>query len=112
MDKTLQEYREKILSPLTLEDKDDTIIATVHVNAMEELAECIQAVSKMHRIGDITDIKVRRARRLALLEEIADVAITLTQVCRIHGIFDDDLKPHIEYKANRLAKHVESGTYL
>lgn len=66
---------------------------------MEECAELIQAISKMHRaINTGTD---NAAARENLVEEIADVLICVRQMQEIYGITDRDIQWMAEKKCKR-----------
>ena len=65
----------------------------------EELAELIQAASKMRRAintGSETD-----AARYNLIEEAADVLICLRQMQEIYGISDHDIQVMVDRKCRR-----------
>ena len=65
----------------------------------EELAELIQAVSKMRRAvntGSETD-----AARYNLIEEAADVLICIRQMQEIYGVSDHDIQVMVDRKCRR-----------
>ena len=65
----------------------------------EELAELIQAVSKMRRAvntGSETD-----AARYNLIEEAADVLICIRQMQEIYGITDHEIQVMVDRKCRR-----------
>lgn len=60
---------------------------------MEECAELIQAVSKLHRTGNPN----------AMYEEIADVQIMIEQIIEYYGeVAEDETVKHYEKKLKRL----------
>ncbi len=66
---------------------------------MEECAELIQAISKIHRIGCGPDIPPDAYRNL--VEEIADVLVIIEQLQEIYEIPDHELQWMIDYKCAR-----------
>ena len=69
--------------------------------AMEELAELIQAISKMMRGEQNTD---------HLIEEIADVEIMIHQLKIIFGIFDYEVDREMDFKIDRLSERMKDDT--
>ena len=66
---------------------------------MEECAELIQAISKIHRIGYGPDVPPDAYENL--VEEIADVLICMEQLREIYDIPDHELQRMIDYKCAR-----------
>ena len=66
---------------------------------MEECAELIQAISKIHRIGCGPDIPPDAY--VNLVEEMADCLIILEQLQEIYDIPDHELQGMIDYKCAR-----------
>ena len=66
---------------------------------MEELAELIQAISKIHRAGCGPDIPPDAYQNL--VEEIADSLIIIEQLRVIFEIPDHELQRMIDYKCKR-----------
>ena len=68
----------------------------------EELAELIQAVSKLHRAKSFASTDNERdIARLNLIEEIADVVICIEQMMEIHEIGEDEIQGFIDGKCER-----------
>ena len=68
----------------------------------EELAELIQAVSKLHRARSFASTDNERdIARLNLVEEIADVVICIEQMMEIYEIGEDEVQGFIEEKCER-----------
>lgn len=64
---------------------------------MEECAELIQAVSKLHRTGNPN----------AMYEEIADVQIMIEQIIEYYGeVAEDETVKHYEKKLKRLEERL------
>lgn len=61
--------------------------------AMEECAELIQAINKVHR--------KKKGAINHLTEEIADVLIMIEQLKIMYNITDDDIQHWIDYKCER-----------
>ena len=68
--------------------------------AAEELAELIQAISKMRRIGN-GDVDTLEAYD-NLIEEIADTLICIHQLQEIYRIFDTEIQRKINQKWKRM----------
>ncbi len=66
---------------------------------MEELAELIQAISKVHRVGCGPDVPPDAYQNL--VEEIADSLIIIEQLREIYEIPDHELQRMIDYKCKR-----------
>ena len=71
------------------------------VIAMEELAELIQAISKVKRYGFVGEYKDN------LIEEIADVSIVIREIMMIFRISDGDINEVIDSKIQRIKKRLE-----
>ena len=71
--------------------------------AMEELAELIQAISKHNRFFSNTRLSKSAPceERNRVIEEMADVTIMLIQLKELLGITDDDIKKEMKRKVNR-----------
>ena len=70
--------------------------------AMEELAELIQAISKVKRYGCIGKYKDN------LIEEIADAQIVIAEVMMMFGVTDDDVKGIMSAKIRRLVERMSA----
>jgi len=67
---------------------------------MEECAELIQAVSKLHRTGNPN----------AMYEEIADVQIMIEQMVEFYGeVAEEEITKHYEGKINRLEERLNES---
>ena len=66
---------------------------------MEECAELIQAISKIHRVGCGPDVPPDAYENL--VEEMADVLIILEQLQEIYDIPNQELQWMIDYKCKR-----------
>ena len=66
----------------------------------EECAELIQAVSKLTR-------GVTETRILALVEEIADVRIMMSQLMQLFGIPEAEVSERVEEKLERQLKRIK-----
>lgn len=73
-------------------------ILSQHVVAMEEMAECIKAISKVIRNPKVKD---------NLIEELADVQIMTEQLIEIYGVQDEIAKIKQE-KIERQLKRIEN----
>lgn len=71
--------------------------------AIEELAELIQAISKHVRFFGNTRLSKSAPceERNRIIEEMADVTIMLIQLKELLGITDDDIKKEMTKKVNR-----------
>lgn len=72
-------------------------------NAVEELAELIQAIQKTYRANDSYEFAQRRT---ALLEEVADVYIVLANVQEVFNIKDIELQTFIDAKQQRQVERI------
>ena len=70
--------------------------------AMEELAELIQAVSKVKRYGCTGIYKEN------LIEEIADTRIVIDELMMIFGISDDEYQNEKDAKVRRLKERMSA----
>lgn len=132
MQKILDMFRKRrndIRKPI---DMDKRVVIQI---AQEELAELIQAISKMNRATmywekqmkriprskeedrDI-NIKLSMIERLRnkkfkdnLCEEMADVIIALSWVMDVYGVEDKDVAWYINMKANRMTKRIKEGEF-
>ena len=66
---------------------------------MEECAELIQAISKLHRIGCGPDVPPDAYENL--VEEMADVLIILEQLKEMYDVPNHELQWMIDYKCKR-----------
>lgn len=69
----------------------------------EECAELIQAVSKLTR--GVTEIRI-----LALVEEIADVRIMMSQLMQLYGIPETEVSELVDEKLERQLKRIKEET--
>ena len=65
----------------------------------EELAELIQAASKMRRVTNAREDDT--AARFNLLEETADVLICIKQMQEMYGFTDHDIQQMVDRKCKR-----------
>ena len=73
------------------------------VIAMEELAELIQAISKVRRYGFDGQHKDN------LIEEIADVDIVLTELTMMFDVDDKDFYSVLDRKVQRIKERLEEN---
>ena len=66
----------------------------------EECAELIQAVSKLTR--GVTEMRI-----LALVEEIADVRIMMSQLMQLYGIPEPEVSERIDEKLKRQLERIK-----
>lgn len=71
----------------------------------EEMAELIQAISKMERLMDEKDRKHKH--RQHIIEEIADVQIMLDELQLYYHIDPDEVKKFKNEKIKRLTKRMD-----
>ena len=71
----------------------------------EECAELIQAVSKLTR--EVTEMRI-----LALVEEIADVRIMMSQLMQLYGIPETEVAALVDVKLDRQISRISTGTDL
>ena len=76
--------------------------------AAEELAELIQAVSKMRRIGS-EDVDTLEAYD-NLVEELADSLIVIHQLQEMYNIFDAEIQKKIDQKWKRMEARMHDST--
>ena len=69
----------------------------------EECGELIQAVSKLTR--GVTEMRI-----LALVEEIADVRIMMSQMMQLYGIPEPEVSERIDEKLERQLKRIKEET--
>ena len=74
---------------------------------MEECAELIQAISKIHRIGCGPDVPPDAYDNL--VEEMADVLIVLEQLQEMYEIPDHLLQREIDYKVKRQEERMDES---
>lgn len=67
----------------------------------EECAELIQAVSKLTR--GVTEMRI-----LALVEEIADVRIMMSQLMQLYGIPETEIATLVERKLERQLERIKA----
>lgn len=83
---------------------DDNVI----VQAIEEFAELIQALTKLNRVGRGLTPKTKEAVMTNLNEEIADALLMLTMLQYIDGVDStDDLIQIMRYKTCRGRRRLE-----
>lgn len=73
------------------------------MQACEECAELIQAVSKLTR--GVTEMRIS-----ALVEEIADVRIMMSQLMQLYGIPEPEVSECIDEKLKRQLKRIKEET--
>ena len=76
-------------------------VALETVIAMEELAELIQAISKVKRYGFVGEYRDN------LIEEIADVDIVITELMMMFDISQDEFYNVIDKKIQRIKNRLE-----
>ena len=80
---------------------------TLEINAMEELAELIQAISKVKRYGLTKELKEN------LEEEVADVILMTSLIMNKYDLSSENIDKIMVDKTNRLRKRwKESGGNL
>ena len=80
---------------------------TLEINAMEELAELIQAISKVKRYGLTEELKEN------LEEEVADVILMTSLIMNKYDLSSENIDKIMIDKTNRLRKRwKESGGNL
>ena len=80
---------------------------TLEINAMEELAELIQAISKVKRYGLTKELKEN------LEEEVADVILMTSLIMNKYNLSSENIDKIMVHKTNRLRKRwKESGGNL
>ena len=80
---------------------------TLEINAMEELAELIQAISKVKRYGLTEELKEN------LEEEVADVILMTSLIMNKYDLSSENIDKIIVNKTTRLRKRwKESGGNL
>ena len=80
---------------------------TLEINAMEELAELIQAISKVKRYGLNEELKAN------LEEEVADVILMTSLIMNKYDLSSENIDKIMINKTNRLRKRwKESGGNL
>ena len=80
---------------------------TLEINTMEELAELIQAISKVKRYGLTEELKEN------LEEEVADVILMTSLIMNKYNLSSENMDRIIAHKTNRLRKRwKESGGNL
>lgn len=75
---------------------------------MEELSECIQAISKLERALNSADDKEIERRKNDLVKEMADVSISLDALRCRYGIRWDDVSRRRKKKLNKKYDKEES----
>ena len=83
---------------------------------MEESAELIQAISKMRRIvhkigGPLDPYRTDEEAKAYenLVEEMADVLISLEQIKSMYGIYEAELQDMVDRKCQRQQARLEAG---
>ena len=80
---------------------------TLEINTMEELAELIQAISKVKRYGLTKELKEN------LEEEVADVILMTSLIMNKYNLSSENIDEIMVHKQNRLRKRwKESGGNL
>ena len=80
---------------------------TLEINTMEELAELIQAISKVKRYGLTKELKEN------LEEEVADVILMTSLIMNKYNLSSENIDKIMVHKTNRLRKRwKESGGNL
>lgn len=74
------------------------------MQACEECAELIQAVSKLTR--GVTEMRI-----LALVEEIADVRIMMSQLMQLYGIPEPEVSECIDEKLKRQLERIMEASH-
>lgn len=74
------------------------------MQACEECAELIQAVSKLTR--GVTEMRI-----LALVEEIADVRIMMSQLMQLYGIHEAEVVALVEEKMKRQLARIREASH-
>ena len=101
----MEEKMEKYAAVLEENIKENGV-ALETVVAMEELAELIQAISKVKRYGFVGEYKDN------LIEEIADVSIVIREIMMIFGLSDGDINEVIDSKIQRIKKRLDKTEYI
>ena len=95
------------------EKEIDNAIKTIATNygvkaqsmqACEECAELIQAVSKLTR--GVTEMRIS-----ALVEEIADVRIMMSQLMQFYGIPEHEVSERIDEKLKRQLERIREASH-
>ena len=76
-------------------------VAFETVIAMEELAELIQAISKVKRYGFVGEYRDN------LIEEIADVDIVITELLMAFNVSEDEFFSVLDRKIQRIKSRLE-----
>ena len=76
-------------------------VALETVVAMEELAELIQAISKVKRYGFVGEYRDN------LIEEIADVDIVITELLMAFNVSEDEFFSVLDRKIQRIKSRLE-----
>ena len=100
MDEKMEEY-----AAVLEENIRENGVVLETVIAMEELAELIQAISKVKRYGFGGKYQDN------LIEEIADVSIVIREIMMIFGISDGDINEVIDSKIQRIKKRLDKTEY-
>lgn len=74
------------------------------MQACEECAELIQAVSKLTR--GVTEMRIS-----ALVEEIADVRIMMSQLMQFYGIPEPEVSERIDEKLKRQLERIREASH-
>ena len=100
MDEKMKEY-----AAILEENIKENGIALETVVAMEELAELIQAISKVKRYGFVGEYKDN------LIEEIADVDIVITELLMAFNVSEDEFFSVLDSKIQRIKKRLDKTEY-
>ena len=100
MEEKMEEY-----AAVLEENIKENGVALETVIAMEELAELIQAISKVKRYGFVGEYKDN------LIEEIADVSIVIREIMMIFGLSVGDINEVIDSKIQRIKKRFDITEY-
>lgn len=92
----------EIKNPEILEDAIDRYGKRAQSDmAVEEMSELIQAIMKYRRACSVPDVEKRRKAQRAIVEEAADVLITVAQVIMMYD-YDNEAQAAVDLKVNRL----------
>lgn len=99
----------EIKNPEILEDAIDRYGKRAQSDmAVEEMSELIQAIMKYRRACSVPDVEKRRKAQRAIVEEAADVLITVAQVIMMYD-YDNEAQAAVDLKVNRLRDRLGSA---
>lgn len=99
----------EIKNPEILEDAIDRYGKRAQSDmAVEEMSELIQAIMKYRRVCSVPDVEKRRKAQRAIVEETADVLITVAQVIMMYD-YDNEIQAAVDLKVNRLRDRLGSA---